>query len=91
MFGNLCFFTLSIRKKIIQELFNVNNSAIANKVIVNPQETFAFLLTSEGNISIPKIHSSSITLSNNVKYLGAVIDEKLNFDKHISMLEAKLL
>ena len=35
-------------------------------------------------------NSSLITMSNYVKYLDIVIDKKLNFGKHISMLQAKL-
>jgi len=47
---------------------------------VNPEKTELILFTSKYKIpslTLPKLHQTRLTLSNQVKYLGVILDKKL--------------
>ena len=76
-----------------------NNEAIIkwcnkNKLTLNAKKTEAMWLT--GNLKLEtenfdvNIYDENIAYVNHFKYLGLYIDPKLNYDKHLTVLESKI-
>ena len=64
----------------------------SNKLSLNPNKSEFMLLTNRpiDNDPIITLGACNISRSNNVKYLGLFIDDKLNFSNHIINLKKKL-
>ena len=61
----------------------------SNEMLVNAEKFQAIILKKHGNTEEPiklKIDNKEIETEKNVKLLGVTIDEKLNFDEHVSFL-----
>ena len=76
------------------ELKKLHNWCNANKLTINPSKSTAILISPKPNTLITNanitINNSSITISKTAKYLGVMIDSKLNFQNHIKIIESKL-
>ena len=74
---------------------NVHDWTVANKIILNPTKSLAFMIPLKITTPIPSIElyfkNNSVTLKDSVKYLGITIDAQLNFDVHINILVRKYL
>jgi len=66
----------------------------ANHLTINPNKSLALIISPFLNKTTPVLNiflnSSTITLTNSVKYLGVIIDNNLLFVEHIKMLEFKV-
>ena len=66
----------------------------ANKIQINPQKSF--ILPISPKLNVPSLYinlpckNSKIKSIKECKYLGVIIDDKLNFKSHIRQLETKL-
>ena len=62
----------------------------SNKLSLNTQQTFYMLFPIariKGNNSLVKIYDSVLNRVNNIKYLGVIIDHKLEWCEHISYVK----
>ena len=57
-----------------------------NNMIVNPNKFQSMIISSKKDLSksVLKINGVELTMESSVKLLGIVIENKLNFEKHIS-------
>ena len=66
----------------------------ANKLAVNPSKSYALIISPAAKIDSLTLNvsynHSSIKVVNSVKYFGIVLDNKLHFKQHITMLESTL-
>ena len=66
----------------------------ANKLTVNPSKSYALIISPNAKIDPPILNisynHSPVKVVNSVKYLGIVLDNKLQFKQHIALLESKL-
>ena len=74
--------------KINSELQNLYQWCCINKLSINPSKTNIIIIPpKQTNATIPHLHltsnGSAINIANSAKYLGVVIDNKLNFKQHI--------
>ena len=80
--------------KINRELENVVVWTRKNNLTINPMKSQAMIVSpslSESNFAITiKLNSSILQVSNNINYLGVIIDSKLLFKEHILKLQSKL-
>jgi hypothetical protein len=76
-----------------QVLEKLQNWGINHKIEFNPNKTKAILFTNRRNYTKPKIFMNSINIDvvNELKYLGLIIDRKLNFIKHVEYITDKCL
>ena len=77
---------------INSELRKINTWLCANKLSVNFKKTYYMLFTNSQfvpNISI-RLRGKEVKRINNVKFLGVLLDEKLNFSYHIRHVSRKL-
>ena len=82
----------TLQDTVNKELKLVNNWLVDNKLYLNEKKTTYIIFTNK-HIS----HKFKISINNNelkqsisTKYLGIIIDEKLNWKKHIKNLRSKL-
>ena len=79
--------------KINRELENVVVWTRINNLNINPMKSQAMIVSpslSESNFAITiKINSIILQVSNNINYLGVIIDSKLLFKEHILKLQSK--
>jgi hypothetical protein len=63
------------------------------KLEFNPSKSAAILITRKQNFTEPKIimNRIEIKLEKSIKYLGVIIDNKLNFNQHIQYIYDKTL
>ena len=75
---------------LIEESRSTINWIKANHMIVNPQKLQAMLLSKRKNTITDdltiSINDVDIKSNNSVKLLGITLDNKLNFEKHISSI-----
>ncbi|CAH2108833.1 unnamed protein product [Euphydryas editha] len=87
-----------IRGKFVNTICEVTNAALRivekwcgdNGLSVNPAKTELVMFTNNrifGNYKLPKLFNTELQLANEVKYLGVILDSKLNWGAH---LDAKL-
>ena len=80
--------------KINSELENVVVRTRKNNLTINPIKSQAMIVSpslSKSNFAITiKLNSSILQVSNNINYLGVIIDSKLLFKEHILKLKSKL-
>ena len=80
--------------KINRELENVVVWTRKNNLTINLMKSQAMIVSpslSKSNLSITiKLNSSILQVSNNINYLGIIIDSKLLFKEHILKLKSKL-
>ena len=70
------------------ELKKLHNWCNANKLTMNPSKSISSKLNTQiTNVNIT-IDNSPITISETAKYLGVMIDSKLNFQNHIKIIES---
>ena len=80
------------------ELSHISRWMIANSLTVNPKKTLALLISpqlrndcSSPQVTLPvTLNSEMINTTETARYLGIIIDSKLKFQSHISLLEKKL-
>ena len=75
----------AIAANIQRDLKNLEEWAAENSLAFSPSKTKAMLFTRKKNITKPEIfiHGVAIEYVQEFKYLGVIIDEKLNWRKHI--------
>ena len=73
-----------------QDLQNISIWFKANELTVNPSKSNVLTVNPKTSKASPilnvTLNNTVINQSNNVKYLGVIIDSKLNFDTHIKKL-----
>ena len=78
------------------ELSHISRWMIANSLTVNPKKTFALLISPQlrNDCSSPQVtltlNNEMINTTETARYIGIIIDSKLKFQSHISLLEKKL-
>jgi len=75
------------------ELKLIHDWSSANKMYMNPCKSIALILFSNKNKRANMellINNSQLNVNNACKYLGIIIDNKLDFNIHIQALETKL-
>ena len=84
----------TLQDKMNMELKKLHNWCNANKLTINPSKSTAILISPKLNTQITNVNitidNSLITISETAKYLGVMIDSKLNFQNHIKIIESKL-
>ena len=84
----------TLQDKMNMELKKLHNWCNANKLTINPSKSTAILISANLNTQITNVNitidNSSITISETAKYLGVMIDSKLNFQNHLKIIESKL-
>ena len=79
------------------ELSRISRWMIANSLTVNPKKTLALLISPQlrNDCSSPQVtltfNSEMINTTETARYLGIIIDSKLKFQSHISLLEKNWL
>ena len=79
-----------------EDLVKIQQWCLANKVTINPVKSSALIIPpkiTKPNISAETaftLKKAKILLNPFVKYFGLLIDHKLNFQKHIALLEKKV-
>ena len=81
--------------KINSELQNLHQWCCVNKLSINPSKTNIIIIPpKQTKAAIPHLHLTSngppANIVDSAKYLGAVIDNELNFKQHIKMMEGKV-
>ena len=78
------------------ELFDIINWCKANKLTKNPFKCDAIVICPQINKTVSakdfeiKLNNSIIDISNKARYLGILIDSKLNFKDHLNEMELKI-
>ena len=76
------------------ELRNLHNWCVANKLQINPQKSAVIIVPPRLNAPIPNLNlsynNSLILCYNSYKYLGIIIDSKLNFKTHVEKITSKI-
>ena len=84
----------TLQDKMNMELKKLHNWCNVNKLTINPSKSTAILISPKLNTQITNVNitidNSPITISETAKYLGVMIDSKLNFQNHIKIIESKL-
>ena len=84
----------TLQDKMNMELKKIHKWCNANKLTINSSKSTTILISSKLNTQITNVNitidNSSITISENAKYLEVMIDSKLNFQNHIKTIESKL-
>ena len=84
----------TLQDKMNMELKKLHNWCNANKLTINPSKSTAILISPTLNTQITNVNitidNSPIIISETAKYLGVMIDSKLNFQNHIKIIENKL-
>ena len=84
----------TLQDKMNNELKKLHNWCNANKLTMNPSKCTAILVSPKLNTQIINVNitidSTLIAISETSKYLGVMIDSKLNFQNHIKIMESKL-
>ena len=85
---------VTLQDKMNMEVKKLHNWCNANKLTINPSKSNAILIspklyTQITNVNIT-VDNSPITISKNAKYLGVMIDSKLNFQNHSKIIKGKL-
>ena len=84
----------TLQDKMNMELKKLHNWCNANKLTINPSKSTAILISPKLNTQITNVNitidNSPITISETAKYLGVMIDSKLNFQNHLKIIESKL-
>ena len=83
-----------LEQTLNHEMKSLSTWINANKLTVNSSKSCALIISLNAKIDSPTFNvshdHSSIKVVNSVKYLGVVLDNKLHFKQHITMLESKL-
>jgi hypothetical protein len=71
----------------------INEWSHKNKLQFNAMKTEMVLITRKINFTFPQIHFNStlIPYKTHIKYLGVIIDQKLNWNRHIDYMIGKAL
>ena len=82
--------------KINSELQNLHQLCYVNKLSINSSKTNIIIITpKQTNATIPHLpltsNGSAINIGDSAKYLGAVIDNELNYKHHIKIMEGKVV
>ena len=76
-----------------KELDKVSDWSKANKLSVNPAKSNAMLISPKHSVSYNdialKYNNKPISLTNKVKYLGVILESKLDYHAHITLIENK--
>jgi len=83
----------SIESTANQVLAKLHIWGINNKIQFNPIKTKAILFTNRRKYIKPRINMNGVEIEivNELKYLGIIIDRKLNFNHHIKYITEKCL
>ena len=88
--------TADVESGTNSELFHISRWMIANSLTVNPKKTLALLISPQlrNDCSSPLVtltlNSEMINTTETARYLGIIIDSKLKFQSHISLLEKRI-
>jgi len=79
---------LSLQASLIREVSNIYNWCKANKLTINPNKCNSLIIFPQSNKSITEfpltLEDSVIETEATAKYLGILIDSKLNFKYHLN-------
>ena len=80
--------------KCKSELRNLNRWCCANELQTNSEKSEAIIVSPKLNTPQPEINllcnTANISLNDSCKYLGVILDNKLNFQLHIFSLEKRV-
>ena len=80
--------------KLNLKLRNIDKWTKANKLTIIPSLPYALIIPPLSNTTFPSLNliykNAKNDVANSIKYLGIHIDKKLDFKRHIKMLENKL-
>lgn len=76
-------------EKLQRDINNINNWLKMNKLKLNESKT-KLMEINMNNSSLLKINNETIEKVKNIKYLGFIIDQKLNFKEHIDFMCKKI-
>ena len=83
-----------LEQTLNHEMSSLSTWINANKLTVNPSKSHTLIISPNAKIDSPTLNVSynhfPIKVVNSVKYFGIVLDNKLHFKQHITMLESKL-
>ena len=84
----------SLEQNCNAELENLNNWSNANKLQINPKKSISISFLPKLNINEEKLkilyNNCTLACCDSSKYLGVIIDNKLNFQSHIHAIENKV-
>lgn len=83
---------INTAKTINEQLNNVNNWLISNKICINASKTNYISFSYRLNIDMPLISIGSARISevDSTKFLGIYLDKHLDFKKHVEYISVKL-
>ena len=80
--------------KCNSKLRNLNRWCCANELQINPEKSKAIIVSPKLNTPQPELNllynTANISLNDSCKYLGVILDNKLNFQLHILSLEKRV-
>ena len=81
-----------LQTKANRKLKQIHDWGVANKLMFNAGKTSAILCTHRLKYTQPMVtfNETPIELSNSLKYLGVIIDNKLRFESHGQYLKSKV-
>ena len=84
----------SLEQRCNAELENLKNWCNANKLQINPKKSISIYVPPKLNINEEKLkilyNNCTLACCNSSKYLGVIIDNKLDFQSHIHAIENKV-
>jgi len=92
-YSNLLSFQANLNREV-SGFKHVQDWCRANKLTINPTKYNSLIICPKINTSITEfsitLEDSSIETEEIAKYLGILIDSKLNFKYHLNLVESKL-
>ena len=86
--------TFSIKRKINKELKLLNKWLVSNKISINATKTkyiiFSYRANSDINLGKLTIGKTKISETDNIKFLGIFLDNRLKFNVHVNYLSTKI-
>ena len=83
-----------LEQKTNDALVGIHTWTSANKLTVNPSKSTVLIIPPKKTTPIPHVNivynNNKICVQESVKYLGVVINHRLNFLKHIKSIHAKI-
>ena len=84
----------ALKVNLDQELHNLHQWCIANTLTINPLKCDSLVICPQYNNAISNfsiiLDNCSIEVNEKAKYLGVLIDSKLNFQQHLNQVENKV-
>ena len=80
---------LRIQENVNNELLKINNWLISNRLSINLKKTY-YMIFNSSNVLDLNIAGININCVKNTKFLGVIIDQKLNWKLEIVAIKTKL-